>query len=357
MKIIIDAMSGDYAPLEPIRGAVEAAAEYPVQIALVGNEKLIREMSEQEGIDLSSVSIIHADSVINMEDAALSVVRDKSDSSMSVGLRLLAAGEADAMISAGNTGALIAGATLLVRRIRGIRRAGIATILPFPDPVLLMDSGANLDVTPQDLEQFAFMGSIYMERSLGIRNPRIGLLNNGTEPTKGHELQKEAYRLLAESGLNFVGNIEGKTIPFGDCDVLVTDGFTGNVVLKYSEGMAHFMMRYMKDMFMSSAVTKLAGLTIRKRVQIMKRQFDASEYGGAPLLGISQPVFKSHGSSDATAIKNAVYRAIGFVNTGISRDIARYAIDFEERRLAREAEAEPKKSRRRKKKPDPGSDC
>ena len=193
--------------------------------------------------------MIPSTSVIEMEDKALSVVRDKKDSSMSVGLHALAAGEGDAFVSAGNTGALLAGATLLVRRIRGIRRAGIASILPFPTPVLLMDCGANLEVTPENIEQFAYMGSLYMKRLYGLSEPRVGLLNNGTEYNKGLPLQVASYERLTAAPLNFVGNVEGKTLPFDTCDVAVTDGFTGNLVLKVIEGMGKFFGSLLKDFF------------------------------------------------------------------------------------------------------------
>lgn len=336
MKIIIDVMSGDNAPLELLRGAVSAAEEYNVAIAVVGHREIIEKTAAENEISLEKVEIVHADSVIDMEDAPLSVIRDKADSSMSVGLKLLQSGEGDAFVSAGNTGALLAGATLLVRRIRGIRRAAIATVLPFPTPLLLMDAGANLKVTPDNLEQFAYMGSFYMEKMHGLRRPRIGLLNNGTEHTKGLPLQIETYaRLQDNPDLNFVGNIEGKELPFSSCDVLLTDGFTGNIVLKYTEGMGKFMLKTLKDLFMQNTVTKMAALTMKSQVKVLKKQFDASTYGGAPLLGISKPVIKAHGSSDAKALKNAVLQTISFLTTGMNREIARMATELEEKNRAR----------------------
>ena len=332
MKIILDAMSGDNAPLEIIKGASFANKEYPIDIILTGQEEIIRQIAEENNIDLDGIEIVDAPSVISMEDRALSVIKEKKDSSMSVGLRMLVAGEGDAFVSAGNTGALIAGATLLVRRIRGIHRAAITTIMPFPSPVLLMDSGANLVVTPEDLEQFAAMGSVYMERIYGIKSPRVGLLNNGSESTKGLPLQVEAYKLLSESkDINFVGNIEAKEIPFGACDVLVTDGFTGNIVLKFLEGMGKMMVGMLTDIFTANAITKMSYLATKKKLKAIKKNFDASEHGGAPLLGISSPVIKAHGSSDANAIKHAVYQAMSFVNTGINIDIARLADEFDRR--------------------------
>ena len=344
MRILIDVMSGDNAPLELLRGAVMAAAEYPnLSIAVIGNEDVIRETADADKLTLSNLDIIPSVSVIEMEDKALSVVRDKKDSSMSVGLHALANGEGDAFVSAGNTGALLAGATLLVRRIRGIHRAGIASVLPLSTPVLLMDCGANLEVTPENLEQFAYMGSLYMEKLYGLTSPRVGLINNGTEYNKGLPLQVATYERLTHSGLNFVGNVEGKTIPFGSCDVAVTDGFTGNILLKVIEGMGKFFGGALKDFFHTNATTLFSGLLVRNKLGDFKKKFDASEHGGAPLLGISKPVIKAHGSSDAKAIKNAVHQAMTFVNTGINYTIAEWAAAFEEKLKAERAAAEQDK--------------
>lgn len=341
MRILIDVMSGDNAPLELIRGAVMAASEYPnLSIAIVGTEEVIHETAEAEGISLDGIEIVPSFSVIEMEDKALSVVREKKDSSMSVGLHAIAAGEGDAFVSAGNTGALLAGATLIVRRIRGIQRAGIASVLPFPTPVLLMDCGANLEVTPENLEQFAYMGSLYMQKLYGLASPRVGLLNNGTEYNKGLPLQVATYERLMKSGLNFVGNVEGKTIPLGSCDVVVTDGFTGNILLKVIEGMGKFISGALKDLFYTNTTTKISGLLIKGKMGDFKKKLDASEHGGAPLLGIAKPVIKAHGSSDANAIKNAVHQAMTVVSTGINYNIAEWASDFEERLKAEKKERE-----------------
>ena len=333
MKIIIDVMSGDNAPLALLHGAIIAAEEYKIPIAVVGDRDIIEETAKENQLPLENVEIVHADAVIDMEDPPLSVIRGKSDSSMSVGLRMLENGEGDAFVSAGNTGALLAGATLLVRRIKGIRRAAIATVLPFPEPILLMDSGANLTVTPDDLEQFAYMGSFYMEKLHGVKQPRIGLLNNGTEHNKGLPLQVETYQKLQNNGdLHFIGNIEGKEIPFSPCDVLVTDGFTGNIVLKYTEGMGRFMLSTLKTLFTKNATTKVAALAMKGQLSALKKQFDASEYGGAPLLGISKPVIKAHGSSDAKAVKNAVLQAVAFLSTGMNVEIAKMAAALTEKK-------------------------
>ncbi len=341
MKIIIDVMSGDNAPLALLQGAIIAAEEYKIPIAVVGNKTIIEETANENQLSLEEIEIVHADGVIDMEDAPLSVIRGKSDSSMSVGLRMLENGEGDAFVSAGNTGALLAGATLLVRRIKGIRRAAIATVLPFPEPILLMDSGANLTVTPDDLEQFAYMGSFYMEKLHGIKSPRIGLLNNGAEHNKGLPLQVETYqKLQSNEDLNFIGNVEGKDIPFSPCDVMVTDGFTGNIVLKYTEGMGRFMLSTLKTLFTKNTTTKVAALAMKGQLSALKKQFDASEYGGAPLLGISKPVIKAHGGSDAKAVKNAVLQAVAFLSTGMNVEIAKMAAVLAEKKEKKEATEE-----------------
>ena len=339
MKILIDAMSGDNAPLEMLKGAEWAVKEFKEHtIMLVGDENIISDIAVKNEINLAGVEIIQAAQVVNMEDSPLSVVREKRESSMSVGLKCLSKGEVDAFVSAGNTGALITGATIIVRRIRGINRAAIASVLPLATPVLLMDSGANLNVTSDNICQFAFMGAKYMEKIYGIERPKIGQLNNGTEYNKGNNLQIESYQLLNESGLNFVGNVEAKEVPFGVCDVLVTDGFTGNIFLKCVEGMGKFLMGTLKDVLTTNLVTKVSTLTMKDKITEMKQQFDSSEHGGAPLLGISKPVIKAHGSSDAKAIKNAVRQAIFFVETGINNDISVFAEDYDEKKLISDAE-------------------
>ena len=338
MKILVDVMSGDNAPLELIKGVVIAAKEYDAEIAVIGDENIISDIAIKNEIDLSGIEIIHSSSVITMEDKPMCVVREKRDSSMSLGLKYLSEGVVDAFVSAGNTGALITGATLIVRRIPGINRAAIASVLPLANPVLLMDSGANLTVNSDNILQFAFMGSKYMEKIYGIDRPRVGQLNNGTEYNKGTELQTEAYQMLNESGLEFVGNVESKAVPFGVCDVLVTDGYTGNIFLKSVEGMGKFMMGILKDVLKTNVVTYASALTMKNKLTDIKHRFDSSEHGGAPLLGISKPVIKAHGSSDSNAIKNAIRQAINFVNTKINDDITLFAKDYDEKKILAEAE-------------------
>lgn len=331
-------MSGDNAPLEMVKGAELALREFKHEIWLVGDENIISDVAVKNDISIEGIKIVHAPDVINMEDRALAVVREKKDSSMGIGLKMVANGEVDVFVSAGNTGALITGATLIVRRLKGINRPAIASVLPLNNPVLLMDSGANLNVTSDDLSQFAFMGAKYMEKIYGIDRPRVGLLNNGTEYNKGNPLQIETYQLLSESGLNFVGNIEGKTVPFDSVDVLVADGYTGNIFLKSVEGMGKFMLELLKDVFYTNLATQVSALTMKEKIKKLKQRFDANEHGGAPILGIRAPVIKAHGSSDANAIKNAVRQAITYVEEGINEDIRIFAEDYDEKKILADAE-------------------
>ena len=322
MNIIVDAMGGDFAPLEPVKGACQARDELGINITLVGCEEKIREIALENSLSLENIEIVNTTEVVEMDDHPLAV-RDKLDSSMRVAFKMLKHGEGDALVSAGNTGALHAGSTLIVHRVRGVLRSAIATILPLEKPVLLIDSGANTTVTEEHLVQFAVMGSLYMEKVFNIERPKVGLVNIGSEEIKGTPLHVETYkRLKACEEINFYGNIEGKEIPFGVCDVIVCDGFTGNIILKMTEGMGSFMMENLTSVFTYSASTKAAYLMCKKPLRQLKRKFDASEYGGAPFLGISRPVIKAHGSSNARAIKNAIKQAVVYYNTGLISDIA-----------------------------------
>ena len=339
MKIILDIMGGDNAPSSTLIGLLEACRTWQnVGFIAVGNEEIIKKTAEEMSLSLSlpNLTLVPAPSFITMEDAPLSVVREKNDSSMALGLRLLAEGEGDAFVSAGNTGALHAGSTLIVRRIRGVKKSGIASILPLSKPLLLMDSGANLELKPEEYVQFAKMGSVYMKGLFRLENPTVGLFNNGTEPTKGTASLQEAYRQLsADEEISFVGNIEGKDIPWGRCDILVTDGFTGNAVLKTIEAMGSFFFDKLREVAGKNAKTKAAGLMLKPELKAVKKQLSASEYGGAPLLGLSKPVIKAHGSSDPTAIFNAIRQAIGFVQSGVTYGIAEM--------IAQETNAQKKK--------------
>lgn len=321
MKLILDLMGGDNAPLEILKGAALAVREYPdVELTVVGREAEIRDIAARENISLERMTFINAPDVVTMEDSPRAVVSTKKDSSMAVGLRALANGEGDAFISAGNTGALMTGATMLVKCVDGIKRAAIATVLPMERPLLLIDSGSNVVVTPDLLYQFGILGSAYMEKVFGIEAPRVGLLNNGTEEHKGTPVMVDAYKLLSDSEqISFVGNIEGKQIPFDSCDVLVTDGFTGNVVLKTIEGLSKFILKKLKTMYKKNPKNMLSAALVKGEFASLKKEFDAGEYGGAPFLGIKKPVFKAHGSSDAEAIKNAVRQAREYVKNDVQK--------------------------------------
>lgn len=324
MRVIVDCMGGDKAPLEVVKGAYAASLEYNANFILVGDKEEILRIADAEGMDLRRFDIVDAPLTIEMTDPPLAVMKAKKESSMNMALTMLAEGKGDALVSTGNTGALFTGATLIVRKIKGIKRAAIASILPMSPPVLLLDSGANISVTPAYLEQFAIMGSIYMHKIYGLSAPRVGLLNNGTEDTKGTELQLETYKILSESpSLNFVGNIEANMVPKDACDVLVTDGFTGNILLKSIEGMGKMMLRTMKDIFYADTLAKISGLLIKKKINDVKAVFDPNEHGGAPILGISKPVIKAHGSSNAKAVKNAIRQAIAYADSGVIYSIAR----------------------------------
>lgn len=328
MRIIIDAMGGDHAPEEIVKGAVLSRKEFGVEITLVGREEEIHRCLQQEGVSApyNGYQIVHADEIISMEEDPTSAIRQKKNSSMVAALNLLKSGEGDAVISAGSTGALLSGATLLVRRIRGIQRAALAPVLPSENGgVLLIDCGANVECTPEYLLQFAYMGSFYAQKIMGRSAPRVGLLNNGTEESKGGALQKQVYPLLKEAGeqgrIHFVGNVEAKEIFKGEIDVLVTDGFSGNILLKAVEGTASFAMGRLKKVFLKSLKTKLAAVMIKDGLRDLKHTMDPSEIGGTAMLGISAPVFKAHGSSDAHAIRSAVRQAITFVETGVIAEI------------------------------------
>lgn len=314
MKILIDAMGGDNAPVEIIKGAVLASREYGEQICLVGKKETICEVAKREGIDITGITVYNANDAISMDEAPIAV-RSRPESSLRVGFELLKNQEVDAFVSAGSTGALHTGATLYVPKIENVRRSAIATVLPFETPVLLLDSGANITLTPDYMLMLAIMGSIYAKNLFGIENARVGLLNNGSESTKGTPLQTAAYELLSnDENVNFVGNVEGNAIMKGVCDVLVTDGFTGNILLKTIEGMGKFFMSSLKPILKKKP---LGALILKNDLKKFKKRFDASEYGGAPLLGLAYPVIKAHGSSDARALKNAVGQAIQMVRSEI----------------------------------------
>lgn len=322
MKIIIDAQGGDNAPLEIIKGAMLAVDEYGIDVLLVGNEKIIHKCVTENHIALKNTEIVNSTEVITMHDTAKSVLKEKSDSSMAVGFRLLNEGRGDAFVSAGNTGAITVGATLITKRIKGIKRPAIASVMPSAKkPILLMDCGANAECRAEFLCQFALMGDLYMRHILKYDNPRIALANNGTEETKGTPVVKEAYELMKNADYNFIGNIEGRQIPFGDADVIVADGFTGNLILKTYEGVAKVLMNSIKAAFLKNTVSKLSYLGVKSGIDDIKKQFDYKEYGGAVLLGVKKPVIKAHGSADARTFKNAVKQAVWFLENNLIDEI------------------------------------
>lgn len=322
LKIVVDGFGGDNAPLSVLQGSAMAVKEYGISVLMTGDETKIKKTAEENGISLDGITIHHTDDVIEVCDDPTSIVKEHQNSSMAVAMKLLADGQADAFVSAGSTGAVVVGASLIVKRIKGIKRASIATIIPSKTGCfLLADAGANLECRPEMLMQFAMMGSIYMNRIIGIKNPKIGLVNVGEEETKGRELQLETYHLLQESGMNFVGNVEARDVPLGKADVVVTDGFTGNVILKLTEGLAKFLMGNIKDIFMGSLGGKLAAALVMKAMKQFKQKMDYKEYGGAPLLGSAKPVIKAHGSSDGYAYKNAIRQACEYVEKDVNGEI------------------------------------
>ena len=324
-KIIVDAFGGDNAPLAALKGAEAAVREYGTKILLCGNEAEIHRVAIQNDISLVGMEILDAPKVFDMHAEPTSVLKENGDTSLAVGLKALSEGKGDGFVSAGSTGALAVGATFITKRIKGIKRPAIATLIPTPKSrFLLVDAGANADCRPEMLLSFGVMGAKYTELSLGIKNPRVGLLNNGAEDTKGDKLRVEAYQLLKNSPLNFVGNIEARDVMADRCDVLVTDGFSGNIVLKLSEGVALSFYGLIKQAFVSGTISKIAALMVKKNLRNMKKLMDYSEIGGAPLLGVKKPVIKAHGSSNERAFKNAIRQADLFAGSGVVKAISEF---------------------------------
>ncbi len=319
MRILVDAMGGDNAPLEIIKGSVDAQAEYGVDITLIGQEDVIKKVSSDNNIDISNMQIVNATEVITMEDEADVVLKKKKDSSLSVAMRMLADGEGDALVSAGNSGAVCVGATLIVKRIKGIKRPAFSPIMPHFNGgcTMLIDSGANVEARPEMLLQYAQMASIYMEKVMGVKNPSVGLANCGTEEHKGTDLQRATYELLKNSDLNFTGNVEGRDVAYGTSDIIVADGFTGNILLKTYEGVAKALMGKIKELFTKSAKNKIAAALVMSDLKVMMKEYDYNEYGGAPIMGCAKPVFKAHGSSKAKTFKNAIRLTKEYVDSNV----------------------------------------
>ena len=330
MKIILDAMGGDLAPEAPVLGALQAAKDFGAQITLVGRGEEILEVLRNNGIQTlpAGVEIANADDVVDMHDDPGSVIHKRKNSSMVIGLKMLADGLGDAFVSAGSTGALLTGATLLVKRVKGIRRAAMGPTMPNKagGKTVILDCGANAECTPEFLLQFGLVGSLYAKKNLGVENPRVGLLNIGTEDSKGTPLQKEAYVLLSNASekglLNFVGNVEARDVPLGAVDVIVCDGFSGNVLLKTIEGTAMFMGSLMKHRIFKRNLSSMIGyLFCKSGVDEVMKMLDYREIGGTPFLGIRKPVIKAHGSSDALAFRNAVHQAMETAQADISAEL------------------------------------
>lgn len=322
MNIIVDAFGGDNAPLEVIKGCRLAQENLGIDITLTGDKNIIIKTASDNGIDISGMNIEHSDTVIDIHEEPSEILKSRNDCSMAVGLKLLSADKGDAFVCAGSTGALVVGSTFIAKRIKGIKRAVLAPILPTAKGhVMLVDGGANVDCRPEMLVQFALMASAYMEKVKGIKNPKVGLINVGTEDTKGRELEIETYKLLENAPVNFCGNLEARDLPKGNFDVAVSDGFTGNVVLKLYEGMGSFFSGALKNIFSGGILSKLSALMVMGKLKGFKKQMDYTEEGGAVLMGISKPVIKAHGSSDAKAFYNAIRQAKNCVAVGVTETI------------------------------------
>ncbi len=322
VRIAIDAMGGDNAPVEVIKGAINSLENPDLTIILVGQEEIIKANLRNYDYNKDRVEIVDAREIIENEESPTVAIKNKKDSSMVVGLNLVKDNKADAFVSAGSTGALLTGATMIIGRIKGIKRPALATLLPnIKNHTLLIDAGSNVDCKPEYLVQFATMGSLYMEKVMKVTNPKVGLANIGTEDGKGNELSKESFYLLKDSNINFNGNIEARQIPYGDVDVVVCDGFVGNIILKLSEGLLKSTLMLIKEELMSTLVTKIGALLSKKAFANIKKRFDYREIGGAPFLGLKSLVIKAHGSSDALAFKGAINQCYKFAKADLVNTI------------------------------------
>lgn len=343
MNILIDGMGGDHAPEEIVKGAIQAAREIEDTVTIIGAEDLIKEELNSQGWDGSNIKVVNATQVITNNEAPAMAVRKKKDSTVNRGMQMVKEGDADVFISGGSTGALLAAGLLGLGRIKGIKRPAIAAFFPQigkDDTTLLLDCGANVDCKPEFLYQFGVMGSIFVQNVKGKESPDVRLLNVGAEAEKGDELHKGAYELLANSSINFQGNIEGREVVTGVCDVVVTDGFSGNIFLKSSEGLALSIMGRLKEVLMAGTVSKFAAVLLAKRLKGMKKDFDYSEEGGAPILGLKGPVLKIHGSSKAYAVYNAILKARDYVESDVTGQIENAIAESSEIGIDETAKAE-----------------
>lgn len=321
MNIMIDGMGGDHAPEEIVKGAVQAAKEISGTVSIIGREERINECLQALNWNGDNIEVVNATEVISNNESPAMAVRKKKDSSISKGMRMLKEGEVDAFISGGSTGALLSAGLLILGRIRGIKRPAIAAFFPkigMNDTSLILDCGANAESRPEYLLQYGIMGSIFVEKVKGIENPEVMLLNVGAEEEKGDPLHKESFELLRNADINFKGNCEGRDVPFGCCDVVATDGFSGNVFLKSSEGVALAVMKRIKQKMTEGLVAKAGALLSYNKLKEIKKEFDYSEEGGAPILGLKGPVLKIHGSSKANAVYNAILKAVPYVEQDVT---------------------------------------
>lgn len=332
MKVLLDGMGGDNAPGEIVAGAILATKETDADIIIIGRENEIKESLKKQGYNGNQITVINADEVISTEEAPVKAVRTKKNSSIVKGLNMVKNGEADVFLSAGSTGALLAGGLFILGRIPGIDRPTLATIYPVigRKPSVLVDTGANAECKPNNLLEFGIMGSIYMEKVLGRSNPTVGLVNNGSEEGKGTALTKATFEMLNKSKLNFIGNVESRDLPNGICDVIVTDGFTGNAIIKLTEGMGLMVLRELKRRFTADTKSKMGALLLKDQLKGIKKEFDYAEYGGAPLLGVKGAMLKMHGSSDATAVKQTILKSIPYVEENIVNTIQNSVLEIEE---------------------------
>lgn len=331
MKLLIDGMGGDNAPFDIVKGAVKAAKEIKDKILIIGREDEILDCLNKENWTGENIEVINATEVINNDESPAMAVRKKKDSSISKGMKLLKEGAADCFISGGSTGALLSAGLFTLGRIKGVKRPAIASFFPRLDndfPLLLIDCGANVESKPEYIQQNGIMGSIFIEKVLGIKNPSVALLNVGAEDEKGDDLHKEAFQLLSKSNINFKGNIEGRDVIFGSIDVVATDGFSGNIFLKTSEGTALALLKAIKDTLTETKTSKLGALMVYKKLKGLKKDFDYKEAGGAPILGLKGPVLKIHGSSDDFAIYNALLKAADYVKADVSHEIEKAIENF-----------------------------
>lgn len=332
MRIILDGMGGDNAPGAVVEGAVLASEVIEHEIVIIGQEELINHELKKHKYNHKKITVADAREVITNEEAPVRAVRSKKDSSIVKGINMVKSGEGDIFISAGSTGALLSGGLFILGRIQGIDRPALACIYPIigGEASLLVDAGANAECKPNNLLEFGIMGNIYMEKVIGRKTPRVGLVNIGTEAAKGNTLTKAAYELLEQSNMNFIGNVEAREVPKSACDVIVCDGFTGNVVLKLTEGLAWNILQVIKKKFTDGVKAKLGAALLIDKLGELKKEFDYSEYGGAPILGVKGPIVKMHGSSSANAVKNTILKGIPFVEEKVVETIQNSVLEIEE---------------------------